>query len=316
MHKLSITSGPLNGLAIPRLRGCPASGQGVHSWLFYAAATLIPFVPMERDEELAAYLEARITRLPSPPSEAADAVRSARRGDALPKKKQARVCFDEYRAQAMVSKLPIENYEQFLAMRSPMDPQTVSLEAFFSGLYNAGETVLLFHDQLGKGWRYRVGESTNLGNFQAGEAGAWFLANPVTGQSLLNPRTQKLSRRSKENVTAFRYVLIESDRLPFPQWTSILAQVPLPIVSVTHSAGKSLHALVRAEAKSEAEYEEVCQKLRSTLVPLGIDEAALTSVRLTRLPGFLRKGREQKLLYFNPAADGTAIQNLAERRAA
>ena len=316
MDNSTLTVGPLAGLTIPRIRGCPASGQGVHSWLFYASAKLIQSIPAERDGELAAYLEARMTRPPSPHSEAADAIHSARRGASRPKQRQSRVSFDEYRARAVAMRLPIEDYAQFLAVRSPVEPSTVSLHDFFWGLYEPGETVLLFHNQLGKGWRYRVGGNTNLDDFQAGEAGAWFLANPVTGQNLFNPRAQKLSRRSKENVTSFRYALVESDRMPFAQWTGILAQLPLPIVSVTHSAGKSLHALVRVDAASEAEYEEVCQKLRSTLVPLGIDEAALTSVRLTRLPGFQRGGQEQKLLFLNSAADGTPIQNLAERSAA
>jgi len=33
----------------------------------------------------------------------------------------------------------------------------------------------------------------------------------------------------------------------------------------------------------------------------GADPAALTPVRLTRLPGCLRGGKEQKLIYLNPA---------------
>jgi hypothetical protein len=67
------------------LKPCPASGAGVHRWIFYAACTLVEMGLS--NEEAAAEIEALITREPNPPSEITDALRSARgeRGRSTPR---------------------------------------------------------------------------------------------------------------------------------------------------------------------------------------------------------------------------------------
>ena len=49
---------------------------------------------------------------------------------------------------------------------------------------------------------------------------------------------------------------------------------------------------------------------------LGADPAAMTPVRLTRLPGCTRNGKEQRLIYLNPkpSHEGGAIRDLQKRR--
>lgn len=302
-------------LNLPRIRPCPEPGEGVHKWLFYAASQFIACVPPDQDEELANYLETLMTRSPAPATEALDAIQSARRTG--PRKKRKRATFDLYRAEAMAERVGVEDYADYLASRSPIDPRRVPLQTFLATLYYPGETVLLFLRERCQGRRFTIGKSEDLTEFECGrggESGAWFLNNPVTGGFVTNAHSGKKSRRSKENVTSFRYTVIESDRMSENEWTAILAQLPLPIVSVTHSGGKSLHALVRVSAASEEEYESTKAKLRDALVPLGACESSLTSVRLTRMPGAFRAGREQTLLYFNPNADGRPIRVLEERR--
>lgn len=295
---------------IPRLKQCPASGAGVHRWVYYAAATLIPFFT-SREQELASYIEGLMTRPPSPHCEIEDAICSAKQ--AGPKEKRRKVSFDHYTATAFAERFPVSDYSEFLRGRSPVDPLGVTLQSFLESLFHSGETVLLFNDERTQGWPYEIGKGRNLENFTSGESGAWFLSNPVSGVTTKSPRTGRSSRRSKEHVTAFRHLLIESDQMSESAWTSILAQLPLPIVCVTHSGGKSLHALVRVDAESEQEYEDIRQKLREILVPLGACEASLSSVRLTRLPGVRRGPREQSLLFCNPNADATPIKSLVER---
>jgi hypothetical protein len=315
LRECSSVSGksPLRDLDLPELGDCPAPDKGVHRWTFYAAATLIPYVPVERDGELEEYIASLMTREPSPYSEVADSIRSAR--GAGERERQPRVSFNEYAARAFAASNPIENHEAYLLSRSPIDPRTVNLQGFLNALYREGEVVLLFNREESQGWSYTIGGEKELSEFESGEAGAWFLANPVCGNSLMNPRTGRRSRRSKENVTDFRYALIESDCMGEKDWTAILAQLPLRIVSVTHSGGKSLHAVIRVDAENESQYEEVRQKLRKCLVPLGACEASLSSVRLTRLPGVYRAGREQRLLFLNPEPDGSPIETMTERRA-
>lgn len=301
---------PLSDVRFPRLRPCPPPDKGVHPWTYYAACTLVPYVPTERDEELETFITARMTRVPDPASEVMDSIRSARHAE--PGKRRKRVDFDEFRARALAARLPIADYASYLAQRSPVDCGRVSIHEFFELLYRPGEIVRLFANERSQGWQYVVGERRNLDGFGAGEDGAWFLANPVNGKVAVNPRTGRSSRRSKENLTAHRYGLIESDQMSENEWTAILAQLPLPIVSVTHSAGKSLHALVRVDAPDAVDYERIREGLRTRLVPLGACESSLSSVRLTRLPGYFRRGREQKLLFLNPAPTATPINALTE----
>jgi hypothetical protein len=58
------------------LKPCPAGGEGVHSWIFSAACTLIE--AGLSDEQAEGEIEALMTREPNPVSEITDALRSAR----------------------------------------------------------------------------------------------------------------------------------------------------------------------------------------------------------------------------------------------
>ena len=60
----------------------------------------------------------------------------------------------------------------------------------------------------------------------------WFLANSVDGELHWNPREGKISRRSAESITSWRYVVIESDSADPQTWLRALVQFPLPIAAV------------------------------------------------------------------------------------
>jgi hypothetical protein len=144
-------------------------------------------------------------------------------------------------------------------------------------------------------------ERYELGSFAKGHHdGVWFLANPVDGKEHFNERQQRMSRRSEESIRSFRFAVLESDCQPLEQWLRILAQLPLPIVSITSSGGKSLHALVRVGACSKSNWDETIGAIKPKLIQLGADVGALTAVRLTRLPNCYRGERLQELLYLNP----------------
>lgn len=141
---------------------------------------------------------------------------------------------------------------------------------FLAPLYQPGEKVLVFSDWRGQGqalWQHGLG----LERFRYGRPqGVWFLAQPVDGQAHFNPRQMKWSRRSEESVTAWRYAVLECDHKPaekwLPVWWRVLLQLPIPIVAVYTSGGKSIHALAWAGAKSKDEWdrrirEPSCQRL-------------------------------------------------------
>lgn len=125
-----------------------------------------------------------------------------------------------------------------------------------------------------------------LGDYDP-EVGAWIRFNPLDGRGVKN-----------ENVTDFRYALVESDTLPIAQQNAIIRALELPVAALVHSGGKSLHAVVRVEAGSYEEYRRrvdylyaVCQKNG-----LEIDRQNRNPSRLSRMPGVTRKGRKQFLV--------------------
>jgi hypothetical protein len=206
--------------------------------------------------------------------------------------------------------------EAWLASRSPIRPDTRTPASFLHALYQDGEKVVVFDDYESQGqhiWTrkpapFNAGE---LDSFRKGKAaGVWFLSNPVNGEVLPNDN-DKPSRRSWQNVTSWRYLVLESDKADATHWLAVLAQMPLRIASITTSGGKSIHALVRLDAESKAEWDELTNRLKPALVTLGADQKALSAVRLTRLPCCERGGRMQQLLYLNLQPDGAPI---CERR--
>ena len=98
------------------------------------------------------------------------------------------------------------------------------------------------------------------------------------------------SRRSWQTVTAWRYMVLESDKANPEHWLAVLAQLPLPMSAIYTSGGKSIHALVRLDADGKAEWDEARDEMMPVLVTLGADRKALSAVRLTRLPCCERLG--------------------------
>lgn len=121
-------------------------------------------------------------------------------------------------------------------------------------------------------------------------AGAWIRVNPLDGKGIKD-----------ENVTDYRYVLVESDSLPIAQQNALIHDLKLPVATLVHTGGKSLHAVVKIEAAGREEYRQrvaylfdVCKKNG-----LKIDKACKNPSRLTRLPGFQRGENMQRLVEVN-----------------
>ncbi len=121
-------------------------------------------------------------------------------------------------------------------------------------------------------------------------AGAWIRFNPLDGQGVKN-----------ENVTDFRYALVESDNMDTDHQNAIIRELELPVACLVHSGGKSIHAIVRVEAANYEEYRKrvdylytVCQKNG-----LKIDSQNRNPSRLSRMPGIMRNGHKQFLVDTN-----------------
>ena len=122
------------------------------------------------------------------------------------------------------------------------------------------------------------------------EAGAWIRFNPMDGKGVKN-----------ENVTAYRYALVESDTLPIQEQDEMYRSLELPIAALVYSGGKSLHAIVHVDAPDEEEYYKRVNFLYDFLQKHGmeIDKQNRNPSRLSRMPGVTRNGKMQYLAAVN-----------------
>ena len=122
------------------------------------------------------------------------------------------------------------------------------------------------------------------------EAGAWIRFNPLDGQGCKN-----------DNVTEYRYALVESDGLDIETQNAIIHQLELPCAALVYSGKKSLHAIVRVDAPDYAEYRRRVDYLYSVCQKNGLvlDQACRNPSRLSRMPGAMRGKQKQYLLETN-----------------
>lgn len=129
------------------------------------------------------------------------------------------------------------------------------------------------------------------------DAGAWVRLNSAkaTGSGAGGACTDA-------DVLVTRYVLLESDCLPLPLQASLLAKLPVPIVAIIDSGGKSLHGILKLPGDDAAEGKQLLRQLAI----LGFDPANHNPSRLSRLPGALRRigardhaGSYQSLIYLD-----------------
>lgn len=119
------------------------------------------------------------------------------------------------------------------------------------------------------------------------EAGAWIRFNPLDGQGVRN-----------DNVAEFRYALVESDEMAPGRQMAVMRALELPIAAVVHSGNKSVHAIVRVDAKDYDEYRKRVDFLYRTCADNGLklDTQNKNPSRLSRMPGVERAGRKQWLV--------------------
>lgn len=207
----------------------------------------------------------------------------------------------------------------WLAERSAIVPfgssGGLSADDYLWAVFREGEKVVVFTNQQSQGQAMWPLQRPPAG----GDEGVWYLAQPVDGLEYVNPRAKKddgspkLSRRSEESVTSWRHLVLESDEADARDWLGALVQLPLRIVAIYTSGGRSIHALVRIDAKSKGNWDGIVKQIRPVLVTLGADPKAMSAVRLTRLPGCRRGEKLQKLLYLNPDPESAPICGLPMR---
>jgi hypothetical protein len=287
--------------------------------MFKATSTLV--TSGAKDENIIAWIEHWLARHPQPGEieNTLATVRARLEGKVVPKPavRSSGLALDEWKISQMTKEGPTA--DGYLMERSPINPLTATIGDALRTIFREGEKTLIFTDERSQGqlvWHHGVPDYALESVTATNQKGAWFSLNPVNGTFLHIPRLNKRSRRSEENLTSYRYALVESDNMPVPLWLTILRQLPLPIVSVTLSGNESAHALILLEASNRDEWVEKATELARTVIPLGACQGSLTAVRLTRLPGVCRGDNTnlQKLLWLNPTPTTTPIQNFQIRK--
>ena len=128
-----------------------------------------------------------------------------------------------------------------------------------------------------------------LGDYNS-EVGAWIRFNPLDGKGVKN-----------ENVTEFRYALVDSDTMDISAQKAIITELELPVAALVYSGKKSLHAIVKIDASTYEEYKKRVDYLYNVCNKNGLklDIQNRNPSRLSRMPGIMRNGKKQYLLDTN-----------------
>lgn len=126
-----------------------------------------------------------------------------------------------------------------------------------------------------------------LGDYNP-EAGAWIRFNPLDDSGGVK----------NENVTEYKYALVESDTMDLEKQNAIVRELELPIAALVYSGKKSIHAIVKIDAANYDEYRkrvdylyDICKKNG-----LNIDNQNRNPSRLSRMPGVERNGKKQFII--------------------
>lgn len=149
--------------------------------------------------------------------------------------------------------------------------------------------------------------------------GVYFCFNPFKDDSA----------RRDDNISGYHYALIEWDHVPICKQIEIIIESRVPVKALIYSGGKSIHAIVPVNANNKEEYQNKVKKLFAKMNeysekcidpmlyfqneeyrslcpsevmkadPRHIDPANKNPSRLSRLPGAVRNGKQQKLLGVN-----------------
>lgn len=124
-------------------------------------------------------------------------------------------------------------------------------------------------------------------------AGVWVRVNPMKGEGV-----------SDENIAKHKSALIESDDMSLKDQERMMFEMNLPIICITNSGGKSLHAVVKIDADGKNHYADRVRYLHEECKRAGmtIDKANKNPSRLTRLAGIQRGDKEQTLMHLHVGA--------------
>lgn len=203
--------------------------------------------------------------------------------------------------------------EAWLWWHSPIVPDAMNAESFLKHVFEKGDKVFIanLYNRKRPSVLLTIEEPSYTPKLaklaKKNQKGVWYMTNPITGQ--WNGSGKEQSMRNKESLAAWRNYVFESDVVEESTWLAVVVAMPLPIAAIYRSGNKSIHVLIKINAKSAEEWEQYVEFLKPTLLKLGADKALMHRAQLSRLPQCFRgeEGSLQKLLYLDPNPDGKKI---------
>jgi len=124
--------------------------------------------------------------------------------------------------------------------------------------------------------------------------GAWIRFNPMDGKGVRD-----------DNVTAYKYALVESDAVDIPMQNALIKEMKLPVAVLVNSGGKSLHAIVKVDAPTKEIFKKRTEKLYAVCDKYGlkVDRQNKNASRLSRLPGIKRGDNWQHIVEYTSEFD-------------
>jgi len=286
------------------LKPCPAEGEGVHKWIFYAACRAVE--AGLTDEEAVEEMEFLMTRGPNPASEIEDALTAAR-GE----RRRSSPCWAPVNPTAIVAIANQGPSLRDLVARSPKpiqfggpDRSEEIIDALFPGnpWLCVGKSDHLFYTARRQAWRGHLHERSLI---------------VPSSMSAQRGRTKrgKLSFHSEANTGPRRFLVVEFDGGPLDQQAAILLHLAeyAPLALVVFSGSKSCHGWFFCAGEAEdklARFFDYAHSLgadsrmwgRSQFARLAdgrrFDGKTSDALRVAGIEG-VPKGR-QALLYFRP----------------
>ena len=290
------------------LDSCPASGEGVHNWLFRAARVLHRY---RSESQIEALLQAASQGCGRniPAQEMHDAVRNSKRYMLATSGKETKAKSGSVGSKFTAnprSRWPKRNPKAAALSKDSFDVAALreSSPFRFDGDPPRTEEIidLLFP---GDPWLCVGASIKRFGTKRRGEWRGQLQEKQLIVPSPMTARTGttkdgRISEHTLDNTGARRFLVIEFDEGPFDTHAAIIGHLSeyAPLVLALHSGGKSLHGWFWAKNSSEA----IQYRFMRYAVSLGADPATWTRSQFVRIPDGLREnGSRQYVIYFNPA---------------
>lgn len=116
---------------------------------------------------------------------------------------------------------------------------------------------------------------------------------------MVNPAKPGATRTTKEDVSVYRNIAIEFDKIGLRAQVNLINRIELPYALATYSGGKSNHYIVSLDRPlaTQEEYEKLAASVYSVVADV-VDENCKNVNRMTRMPFAVRQstGKEQSLI--------------------